>query len=43
MLQRSEQLKEDLELSKLYDRNITDLSGGELQRFAMMITMIQKA
>jgi ATP-binding cassette, sub-family E, member 1 len=42
-LQRSEQLKTDLELTKLYDRNIEELSGGELQRFALMIVLIQKA
>jgi len=39
----SEKLKVDLELDKLYERDIGDLSGGELQRFAMMIVMIQKA
>jgi ATP-binding cassette subfamily E protein 1 len=30
-------------LAKLYERNVGDLSGGELQRFAMMIVMIQSA
>jgi len=39
----SNQLKYDLELEKLYERDIGELSGGELQRFAMMIVMIQKA
>jgi ATP-binding cassette, sub-family E, member 1 len=39
----SETLKADLELDKLYERDISELSGGELQRFAMMIVMIQKA
>ena len=39
----SEQLSIDLELNKLYDRNIEELSGGELQRFASLIVMIQKA
>lgn len=43
VLKRSEELKEHLELGKLYDRDIGKLSGGQLQRFAMMITMIQKA
>lgn len=32
-----------MELSKLYERELKDLSGGELQRFAMMIVMIQQA
>jgi ATP-binding cassette subfamily E protein 1 len=43
VLKLSDQYKDDLELGKLYDRDITELSGGELQRFAMMIVMIQKA
>lgn len=30
-------------MAKLYERNVGDLSGGELQRFAMMIVMIQSA
>lgn len=41
ILKKSDTLKYDLELDKLYERNIEDLSGGELQRFAMMIVMIQ--
>jgi ATP-binding cassette, sub-family E, member 1 len=36
------QLSVELELEKLFDRNIDELSGGELQRFAMLIVMIQK-
>ena len=36
-------MKYSLELNKLYDRDIDKLSGGELQRFAMMIVMIQNA
>ena len=39
----AETLKVSLELDKLYDRDISKLSGGELQRFALMIVMIQKA
>ena len=39
----SKQYKVDLELEKLYDRDISMLSGGELQRFALMIVMIQDA
>lgn len=38
----SEKYKVELELEKLYDRDINMLSGGELQRFALMIVMIQK-
>jgi ATP-binding cassette subfamily E protein 1 len=30
-------------MDKLYERDISELSGGELQRFAMLIVMIQKA
>ena len=42
-LHKSEHLKYALELDKLYERDIDQLSGGELQRFAMMIVMIQDA
>lgn len=38
----SEELISVFELDKLLDRNIIDLSGGELQRFAILITLIQK-
>ena len=40
---KSEELKYSLELDKLYERDLSELSGGELQRFAMMIVMIQDA
>ena len=33
----------DLELKHVYERNVPDLSGGELQRFAIMIACIQNA
>jgi len=33
----------DLELGKLGDRNIEDLSGGELQRFAIAVVAVQEA
>jgi ATP-binding cassette subfamily E protein 1 len=36
-------LGEDLEINKLGDRLIADLSGGELQRFAILTAAIQKA
>jgi ATP-binding cassette subfamily E protein 1 len=39
----SEVLKYELELDKLYDRDVSELSGGELQRFATMIVVMQNA
>mmetsp|Transcript_42687 Transcript_42687/g.59820 ORF Transcript_42687/g.59820 Transcript_42687/m.59820 type:complete len:624 (-) Transcript_42687:449-2320(-) len=38
-----EELGRALEVNKLVDRNVPDLSGGELQRFAIMVAAIQKA
>lgn len=38
----SAQLAVELELDKLFGRDISELSGGELQRFAMLIVMLQK-
>jgi ATP-binding cassette subfamily E protein 1 len=40
---KSEELKYDFELAHLYDREVKNLSGGELQRFATMIVSISKA
>jgi len=40
---RAKELCERLELSHLLDRNVSDLSGGELQRFALCVVAIQKA
>ena len=37
------ELCEDLELNKVLDRNVGDLSGGELQRFAIAVVAIQSA
>lgn len=37
------QLCHDLELDKLLERNLKDLSGGELQRFAIAERAIQNA
>jgi ATP-binding cassette subfamily E protein 1 len=37
------QLEEDLELAKLQDREISQLSGGELQRFAIAIASVRHA
>lgn len=38
-----EELLDILELRHLLDRNIGNLSGGELQRFTIIITVLQKA
>eukprot|EP01120_Amphizonella_sp_Union-15-10_P001702 TRINITY_DN11850_c0_g1_i1.p1 TRINITY_DN11850_c0_g1~~TRINITY_DN11850_c0_g1_i1.p1 ORF type:complete len:611 (+),score=115.73 TRINITY_DN11850_c0_g1_i1:56-1888(+) len=38
-----EQLYEDLDLSKVLDRDIEHLSGGELQRFAIAVVCVQEA
>lgn len=36
-------LCDDLELNQVSDRNVGDLSGGELQRFAIAVVAIQSA
>jgi ATP-binding cassette subfamily E protein 1 len=33
----------DLELNQVIDRNVGDLSGGELQRFAIAVVAVQSA
>lgn len=38
---KKEELAERLELNHLMDRKIKDLSGGELQRFAIAITIMK--
>nr|WCZ58647.1 translation initiation factor RLI1 [Seculamonas ecuadoriensis] len=38
-----DKLMEDLDLAKLLTRNVGDLSGGELQRFAIGIVALQRA
>lgn len=38
-----EELCVDLELNQVKDRNVGDLSGGELQRFAIAVVAIQSA
>lgn len=38
-----EVLCHDLELNQVIDRNVGDLSGGELQRFAIAVVCIQNA
>lgn len=37
------ELCHDLELNQVIDRNVGDLSGGELQRFAIAVVAIQNA
>ncbi|EZG77683.1 RNase L inhibitor ATP-binding cassette domain protein [Gregarina niphandrodes] len=39
----AEKLAERLQLSHLMERNVSDLSGGELQRFALLVASIQDA
>jgi len=38
-----ETLIEELDLQKVIDRNVEDLSGGELQRFAIAVVCVQRA
>jgi len=38
----SKNLAKELELTSLYDRKVKELSGGELQRLACLITICQK-
>ena len=42
-LDNVEHVMEILDLNHITERSIADLSGGELQRFAMAIVCIQKA
>ena len=37
------ELCRDLELNQVIDRNVNELSGGELQRFAIAVVAIQNA
>ncbi|KAJ3518421.1 hypothetical protein NM688_g9441 [Phlebia brevispora] len=42
-LDNKQQLLDDLELNEVADREVVQLSGGELQRFAIAMTCIQRA
>jgi ATP-binding cassette, sub-family E, member 1 len=42
-LDNKQQLLDDLELNKVLTREVSQLSGGELQRFAIAMTCIQRA
>jgi ATP-binding cassette subfamily E protein 1 len=41
--QCKQQISEDLDLLKVQTRNVNDLSGGELQRFAIAVVCVQEA
>ena len=38
-----QELAADLNLIQVMDRNVGDLSGGELQRFAIAVAVVQNA
>lgn len=40
---RLEEMIEELDLQDVLDRDISQLSGGELQRFAIALVCVQKA
>jgi ATP-binding cassette subfamily E protein 1 len=42
-LDNQQRLCDDLELNKLLERDVSELSGGELQRFAIAMTCVQMA
>lgn len=42
-LDNKQKLCDDLELNEVLERDVTQLSGGELQRFAIAMTCIQRA
>ena len=42
-LKKQAEICVDLDLVNVRDRNVEDLSGGELQRFAIAVVCIQKA
>lgn len=42
-LKNTERMIEDLDLSDVLDREVGQLSGGELQRFAIAVVCIQNA
>ena len=42
-LDNKQKLCDDLELNKVLEREVTQLSGGELQRFAIAMSCIQRA
>ena len=42
-MDNKDKMCEDLELTHVLDREVVNLSGGELQRFAIAMSCIQKA
>jgi ATP-binding cassette subfamily E protein 1 len=42
-LDNKQKMCDELELNKVLDRQVTQLSGGELQRFAIAMSCIQRA
>jgi ATP-binding cassette, sub-family E, member 1 len=42
-LDNKQKICDDLELNKVLDRQVSQLSGGELQRFAIAMSCIQRA
>jgi len=42
-LDNKQRLCDELELNHVLDRDVSQLSGGELQRFAIAMSCIQKA
>lgn len=42
-LDNKQQMLDELELNEVLDRQVTQLSGGELQRFAIAMSCIQRA
>ena len=42
-LDNKQQMLDELELNEVLERQVTQLSGGELQRFAIGMSCIQKA
>jgi len=42
-LENMQYLLDNLDLNQVMERSVTKLSGGELQRFAIALTAIQRA
>lgn len=42
-LDNKQQLLDELELNEVLDRQVSQLSGGELQRFAIAMSCVQRA
>lgn len=42
-MDNKQKMCDELELNKVLDREVSQLSGGELQRFAIAMTCVQQA